>query len=179
MNAAHLFLREATASYHAKVDAAFGSFDLSNLIEYTRFLRAQAGAYLPIEEAIEQAGVANVLDDWQERKRGHALIADLESLGSTAPSPLVAPILDSEAALWGALYVIEGSRLGGRTLAPAVAANAPTRFLDHRLEKGAWRKLLERLSTNLLSDHDQRVAASTAQAVFELFETSAKAANKV
>jgi heme oxygenase len=65
--------------------------------------------------------------------------------------------------------------LGGRTLAPAVGPDAPKRFLSHQQEKGAWRKLLDQIDQSLVGEDDRKVAASTAQTVFDLFETSAKA----
>lgn len=179
MNAAHKLLREATAPHHAKVDAAFGAYDLSDPVQYIRFLRAQAGAYIAVESALDRSGAAALVDDWPQRRRADALLADLHVLGSEAPSPLPAPPLDSEAALWGALYVLEGSRLGGRTLAPMVAPGAPRQFLDHQPERGAWRKLLDRLDQRLVNDDDRRVATSTAQAVFDLFEASARTAERV
>jgi heme oxygenase (biliverdin-IX-beta and delta-forming) len=178
MNSAHQFLREATAPHHGKVDAAFGSFNLADLNDYRRFLLAQAKAYIPVEDALERAGAGELLEDWSDRRRSGALIADLHRLGSDVPAPLPPPPLDSEAAIWGALYVLEGSRLGGRTLAPSVAEGTSRGFLDHRTEKGAWRKLLDRLNQRLINDKDRGMAASTAQAVFELFENAAKAVSK-
>ena len=179
MNAAHKLLREATAPHHARVDAAFGAYNLSNPIEYTRFLRAQAGAYIAVETALDQSGVGALVEDWPKRRRADALVADLNALGSDIPPPLPSPPLDSEAALWGALYVLEGSRLGGKTLAPTVAPGAPRQFLDHQPERGAWRKLLDRLDQCLINDEDRRVATSTAQTVFDMFEASARAVKKV
>lgn len=172
-------LREATAPHHARVDAAFGSFDLSDPPQYTDFLKAQAGAHIAVEQALDRSGAAALIDDWPRRRRAEALVSDLQSLGSGVPPPLNPPPLDSEGALWGALYVLEGSRLGGRLLAPTVASGAPRQFLDHQVEKGAWRKLLDTLDRRLLDDGDREIATSTAQAVFDLFEASAQALKRV
>ncbi len=53
---------------------------------------------------------------WAPRRRLGWLDADLAALGLTAPEALPAPALADEAAALGALYVVEGSTLGGRII---------------------------------------------------------------
>jgi heme oxygenase len=175
---AHKFLRETTSPYHARVDEAFGSFDLKTPDGYRHFLQAQAMAFLPVEAALDEGGAGSLLYDWQNRKRGAALLSDLRDLDAVIPEALRSLALADDAELWGALYVIEGSRLGGRFLAGSIPPHLPKAFMTHSVEKCAWRSLLDRLDLGLVNDDDRKKAASAAQAVFRLFEDAAVAVRK-
>ena len=123
-------LREHTHAAHETVDAAFAHFDLADRPSYRDFLVAHARA-LPVAEAIA-AQVATF------RARTPLLADDLAALGASFPTPLPAPPAD-DAAAWGALYVLEGSRLGGRLLAAQVASDLPAAYLGAIHEPGEWR----------------------------------------
>ena len=56
-------LRKATRPHHDAVDALFSRFDLSRPEDYTAFLLHQGAAHIPIEQALEAAGAADVLAD--------------------------------------------------------------------------------------------------------------------
>ena len=165
-------LREATAAEHERVDAAFADFDLADRRSYANFLAAQAAALLPVEAGIDRSDVARLLPDWPERRRGSLLCDDLNALEVSA---LVgAPVdFDSDEAVLGAVYVLEGSRMGGRMLARAVAPNLPCRFLEAS-DDGRWRTLTALIDTALGSDEQRAVAIDAARAVFARFEQSAR-----
>lgn len=173
MNAAHKLLREGTADCHSRVDAAFGRFDLASREGYSAFLTAQARAFIPIEASLDAAGAREIIGDWDARKRTAAIITDLECLKVHIPKPCSVPKVDDLAAIWGQVYVLEGSRLGGRMLKRAVSSELPTAFLGHELPSGAWRELLDRLDEKLIDPEDRRVALSAARDVFGLFEAAA------
>lgn len=133
-------LRAATASAHDMVDAAFGSHDLSAATDYARFLIAHALA-LP---AAERRFVAtDGLPPWRERSS--MIAADLADLGHAMPAPLAFSLPNRPGAAWGALYVTEGSRLGGIMLARSVGADLPARYLGAKHDHGEWRALLTRI----------------------------------
>ena len=177
MNAAHKLLRDATSDCHARVDAAFSAFDLTTKEGYRDFLTAQARAYLPVEAALDEAGAADLLPDWPLRKRGDALRHDIESLGMTAPEQGSTPTFNETSEMWGALYVVEGSRLGGRVLARSVPADMPTKFLTHYVHKSTWRNLLGQLELRLDNENAQKKAVAAARMIFDLFEDAARTAN--
>ncbi|SOB87225.1 heme oxygenase [Sphingomonas guangdongensis] len=159
-------LRAATADDHERVDAAFARFDLTDRRGYAAFLSAQAAAMLPIEAALDAAPVT---PDWPLRRRAHLLRADLAALQTSVPPPLDPPPFAGEPALLGALYVIEGSRLGGAMLVRSVSPDLPRSFLaahDSRL----WRDLLDLLDRRLADEEQLAVAAAAARSVFALFE---------
>jgi len=166
-------LRDATAAAHRELDAQLSSFDLTVMAGYRRFLRASAGALLPLEAALVEAGVARMFPDWPERSRSAAIAADLGRLGSAAQSTVSVPPLTSGGML-GTMYVLEGSRLGAKFLLKEVADAADPRiaeatgYLSHGAGKRLWQSFLSRLQSEEVSDEDEVIeAARTAFVAFE------------
>jgi heme oxygenase len=169
----HEALRAGTRASHERVDAVFGGFDLGNEADYRRFLRAHARAFLPVEAALEAAGIGRLVDDWPQRRRSALIVADLTALGE--PVPATTPMtITGDAAAWGALYVLEGSRLGGAMLARRIGDGLPRGYLGAAQSPGAWRKLLELLASSLYADDLIEAAVASAHAVFERFEAAAR-----
>lgn len=165
-------LRAATSEAHERLDARFSTFDLSHPVDYGAFLRAQAGAFFPMEDALDAAGADTVVADWPERRRGPALRADLTALDLPEPAPVAVPSLSSEAAILGALYVLEGSRLGGAMLVRQVPDALPKTFLTPG-NPAAWRAFVTVLDERLSSQADIDEAAHVASSVFDAFASSA------
>ncbi|HEY0627545.1 MAG TPA: biliverdin-producing heme oxygenase [Allosphingosinicella sp.] len=163
-------LRAATAADHARVDALFSRYDLSGKEGYRRFLLAQAAAFLPAEQALEEAGAGGLLEDWPQRRRSHLLIADLEALIAPAPEPIPPPLFPDQASVMGGIYVLEGSRLGGAVLKRSIAEGAPRQFLAADQGRGSWRILLEKLDIFLYRSDLIEAAADAAKSVFQRFE---------
>lgn len=169
-------LRAATGDAHERVDAAFSRFDLADEDGYRGFLLAQAGGFLPVETALDEAGAERLLPDWPERRRGTLLRADLADLNVTPPEPFAAPVfLSIKAPMLGAIYVLEGSRLGGAVLKKAVPSHFPRRFLEARQAAGSWRRLLQALDEFLIRPGDLEAAILAAEEVFARFERAANA----
>ncbi len=163
-------LRSATKADHERLDGLFERFDLGDAQAYRRFLIAHARALPAAEAAI---AVDPPLDGWQPRAA--LLAADLNELGVASPSPLTGFDLPDEAARWGAIYVLEGSRLGGALLSRRVAAGLPRRYLGAVHESGSWRNLLVTLD-NLpypANGGEDRVVTA-ARRTFALFEQAAR-----
>ncbi len=166
-------LKARTDAAHARVDALFSRLNLADLADYRTFLSAQAGPHLAVEASVDSAGAERILPDWPQRRRAAALRADLAELG-------IAPVADdepfsfaSDAEMLGAVYVLEGSRLGGSLLKRQVVDTAPRRFLDQDQAPGAWRKLLEKLDEALYDQPRREAAADMAEQVFARFEAAA------
>lgn len=141
MIAAHAVLREATADKHAQVDTAFARFDLADRESYSCFLRAHARALGAIELTLAAAP-----DGFpQVRTRLDYLASDLAALAAPWPDAMPLNGQFRPAALFGMLYVAEGSRLGGGVLATRVGGHMPTSYLSAVHQKGEWRALLAEL----------------------------------
>ena len=164
-------LRAATAHYHDRVDRVFSGANLGEVGSYGRFLLAQAAGYLPIEAALTCGGVGRTMPDWDARQRGGLLLADLADLELAPPDCVREIIFGEEAAVLGALYVLEGSRLGGALLKRSVPPTFPSRFLGGG-DSAAWRRLLAVLDERLDTDAKRAIAIEAASAVFTLFEVS-------
>ncbi|HXH43875.1 MAG TPA: biliverdin-producing heme oxygenase [Bradyrhizobium sp.] len=169
-------LRDATSAAHRELDAQMSSFDLTDFFGYRRFLEASAGALLPLEAALVEAGVAKTFPDWPERARSHAVAKDLERLGRDAQATVsVLPLTPS--GVLGTMYVLEGSRLGAKFLLKTVADSADARvaaataYLSHGTGKRFWQSFLSRLQSEKSCDEDEAIEA--AQAAFAAFELAA------
>jgi len=165
-------LRTATAADHERVDRAFGAFDLADRAGYTDFLLAQAHAFVPVEAEIDAFDPRHFLPDWDERRRADALRADLVELGETLQPSRPSGLFRSREEILGAIYVLEGSRLGGRMLARSVPADLPQRFLATS-GSAMWRNLIEVLDKLLISDDQLKLAIDAARRTFALFEAGA------
>ena len=162
-------LRAASGPAHDRVDAAYGAFRLDDRDDYVAFLTAHARA-LPAVEAALAAHPG--LPIWRERTS--LLRDDLADLARAMP-PSLPFALDDDAAAWGALYVTEGSRLGGTLLARAVAEGWPGRYLGARHLPGEWRALLAAIEAKAAdaSPAWHEAAVAGAMNCFALYERAA------
>ena len=177
---AHALLRNATRIWHDRVEAGFERYDLQTVAGLTAFLRRQALAQLPVEAELDARGLSRVLPDWPERRRGEALSTDLAQLGAPLPDTAAMRIaLPTPERMMGALYVLEGSRLGGKILQRRVAASPEERvrsadaYLSHAGPRGGWRIFLARLNQLGSTDEKRRDALAGAEQTFALFHAAA------
>ncbi|MEJ5977799.1 biliverdin-producing heme oxygenase [Novosphingobium sp. PS1R-30] len=166
-NSAIAHLRAATRSDHEQVDGAYGHFALATAEGYRDFLTAHA-RILPLAERLIDP--AALVAGWQGRTE--ALRADLAAMDGETPPELDFALPPGEAARWGALYVIEGSRLGGAVLAKLVPEGLPAAYLGARHGPGAWRDLLARLDAAV--GDDLAAAEQGAKAMFGAYLEAAR-----
>lgn len=171
-------LRAATAPCHAAVDEAYSGYALDTVEGYRGFLLAHARALVPLEEALERAGIETLLPDWPARRRRAALAGDLQALGAALPEMPAVALPGDPAGLWGAAYVVEGSRMGSRMLgqrlrraghpwvAPALG------YLCHRLDEQLWPGFVRRLEAHAADLAPEPLLAGARQA-FALFLAAA------
>lgn len=169
-------LRTATADDHARLDARLGTLDLGTAAGLRCFLEINAAALLPLEAALEAAGVADLLPDWHRHARSRSILADLAALGGTA-RPLEPPRIAGRFAMLGTLYVLEGSRLGAAHLLKAIRRSAatglPTAFLGHGAGERLWPDFLAVLERHAGELPDEGSIVEPARRAFALFEQAA------
>ena len=88
--------------------------------EYVRMLNWLYGFYAPVEARIRKYLTPDVFPDMTKRSRAEYLLWDIKETGLPMPEPEVCtdlPVVDSFPSALGALYVLEGSTLGGRIIA--------------------------------------------------------------
>jgi heme oxygenase (biliverdin-IX-beta and delta-forming) len=162
------YLKLSTRDLHGRLDAAAGVMRLETYPGYGDFLAAHAAALIPLEAALERGGIERLLPDWALRRRSIALSQDLEELGLFC-EPLAAPVFKSDAALMGAAYVLEGSRLGTFVILSRVGKERPTRYLGHGGGMKFWPRFLDALEGNVEVRRTPQVAVAAARAAFSLF----------
>lgn len=165
-------LRQATAREHARLEAAI---DMASALagDRTRLLLAYWSFHAGAEAAMAP-WLADLEDVSFIRRRRRAVLeqALADRLQDVLPQPPAVPQLRSEAAALGALYVTEGSTLGGRMiLRAAVAAGTDLgglEFLDpYGRETGAmWLALRAALDRRLAEAAAFDAAAEAADTLF-------------
>lgn len=172
-------LRQQTRREHIRTEAVYTDFDLQTLQGYIRFLIAQASAGLAVEQSLESAGVTEVVEDWPDRRRSQLLRDDLARLNVDGIALQPPRSLGSKAEIMGAVYVLEGSRLGGNILRKRVYRSAPTRFLDAKAKPGAWKAFLASLETQLPGKEEIGLAVGAARGVFATYQAAGLAAAEI
>ncbi|MGE0597356.1 MAG: biliverdin-producing heme oxygenase [Hyphomonadaceae bacterium] len=175
--AAHGLLRAACADAHARLDAKAGRFDLSDRDSYAEMLMRLSGPLTALESALANGAWPRLFADWRMRARAQALRADLMQLGGHFVEERAAPIED-DAAAFGALYVLEGSRLGGRVQARMVQASADpvvrgaTNFFHHGAGQPFWRDFIVALNASPAVAAQPERARAAALDAFARFEAA-------
>ncbi|MBF0876491.1 biliverdin-producing heme oxygenase [Gluconobacter cerevisiae] len=163
-------LRRVSRQAHETVDEAFSRFDLADRESYGAFLTAHAGALLTAEAYL--ARHADAVPAW--RSRSELLKDDLRHMELEIPSARQDVFPERDGTALGVLYVLEGSRLGGRVLSARVAQGLPRAYLSAFHQKGEWPEFLAHLERSLNESDAARRQAVTAGAImtFDLFRTS-------
>jgi heme oxygenase len=175
-------LRAATNEVHERLHghdgfAAAASGTISTE-DYRDLLARLYGFHAAFDDAMERAPSDLARDiELPARARDVLLALDLLGLGveaemlSRLPRPTLAP-LSGEGEHLGALYVVEGSTMGGVIIARALGGFGENRrfYLGHGADHGRlWRVFLARLDT--LEGEAADAAERAAAQVFSAFDT--------
>ena len=127
---------------------------------YRTLLEQLYGVYCPVESEIARSmsEIATWLPDIDKRMRTASLSLDLRVLGNFCPEALPlapTPPLCSLPQRFGCLYVLEGSTLGGQTIAREVSSqlryspeSGCSFFASHGAEiSGMWRRFREAIES--------------------------------
>lgn len=163
------FLRAHTRVDHEAVDAAFGGFGLDTPAGYGAFLTAHARVLAVAERALDPGGL---VQGWEGRTA--ALASDLAELSLTWPQEIDLVLPAGEAARWGAIYVLEGSRLGGIYLARSVPEGLPKAYLSAKHVSSGWKALLGAMDQSDTGPAWRADALAGAKALFAAYITAAR-----
>ena len=171
---AHETLRRHTRHLHDALDARLVLSNLTSRTGYIDYLLIN-WACVPIEHALERAGIDQVLPDWERRRRRNALLTDLEALGVAPPSYAALAIDSDVGSLLGWSYVLEGSRLGASVVLQTVMASSEleiastTGFLRHGDGERLWESFKVELEKINLHPLTITMACIGATAAFQRF----------
>ncbi len=176
-------LRRETADLHAAVEEAAGlprsvrsREDYAALL--TQLLRFHVSAESALGDEVWSRRWAGLGIDLRRYRRSALLVGDLTAMGARVACPVeAAPLVVSTfPAALGCLYVVEGSALGGRVIAPVVRnrlGQVSTSFFDSagRDHPRPWRDLRGALQRYGESEPDHDEVIDGARATFVAFQT--------
>ena len=119
-------LRSETKTAHQQLERATLPYikAATNDADYAKLLRLFYGYFMPVEELINQQHPASLIPDYAERRKAAAVTDDLKTAGAweeTIPQATQLPHIHDMATALGALYVLEGSTLGGQIISKMLA----------------------------------------------------------
>ena len=99
---------------------------INNLDDYTNILTTFYGYFSPVECEIEKHITNTILPDIKLRKRSSFIISDLHNLNYTMPLAVAGeiPLINSYLKAAGAMYVLEGSTMGGQHIVQMLTQKA-------------------------------------------------------
>jgi heme oxygenase len=159
-----------------------GTSCVGNALRLERLLLIHYDAFTLLVPALERAGADVVCPGWDGRVRLEALEGDLRVLRARPQRPLTPkPSFTRRPEIWGALYALEGSRLGNRVILRRVMEcgtqeeRRATQFLSDGLEDcSAWGKFAVQLDDLQFSGEAFELASLGAEQVFETYLKAAK-----
>lgn len=149
--------------------------------DYGALLKIFYGYFSPVEKIIEHHLSFQQLPDIKHRRKAAFLLHDLNLLsfnaGNIPVSPFV-PTVTNEVQAWGALYVLEGSTLGGRGITRLLLKQCSEITINHLKffngygeETGPmWRRFLESLNNQEYNDSEVGSAVQAANETFLNFK---------
>lgn len=176
-------LRDSTADLHQRLE---DQLDLASpeltLDRYADAVSVLAAATLAVEAGLQRAFAADPQLghrlDWATRRKTDLLVRDLRALGRRLPACVQPPALSGAAQVVGAMYVTEGSTLGGQVVNSLVrrrlGEDTPrSSFTPYgTATKERWNEF-RRAASDLVSDDQIDDATHAAREIFELFLTVA------
>ena len=171
-----LALRDATRPHHERVEAAV---DLPartrDRATYRALLASLYSLFGPLEEQLAGLPWREAGLDFAAHRRAHLLRADIADLGGApeAVAPAALPRTDGLAAGLGALYVLEGSALGGKIIAREAEAALGLGGVGTSFFRGGdgatWRAFGRALDAALDTPDRFRRARHAAEQTFDAF----------
>lgn len=167
----HASLKARTRHAHDTVDGLFSRFDLGERDSYINFLLAHGRVLPGIEAALRNDG----LPAWLPRTG--RLAHDLVAFGHGLPQPI--EVRSGPGLAWqtGLVYVMEGSRLGGRLLLRRVRPGYSVQFLSAVHEPGGWQAFTRALDARACREGAAWLEEAVDGALhgFELYAAAAEA----
>ena len=90
--------------------------------DYVEVLKLFYGYFKPVEECIDKYLSDEIIPHFSTRRKSAAILNDIQSLqpGSTVKICTDVPVINSKEEAIGAMYVLEGSTLGGKIISEMI-----------------------------------------------------------
>jgi heme oxygenase len=120
-------VRIATSAHHRTLDHSMIPFieSVKTIKDYAALLLLFYGYFKPVYNSIDAFIDTSYLPDYQSRRKPEWILNDLNELDVNYTIQLCnkLPVIDNNAAAFGALYVLEGSTLGGMIIKKMISNN--------------------------------------------------------
>jgi heme oxygenase len=130
-------LKSGTAALHIETEELLlPKFSgIRSYEDYASVLRMFYGFFHPLQQICASFLSADDLPDIDQRRHAGFILKDLAALGVQETPPLcdMLPVINSKAAAFGALYVMEGSTLGGRMISKMLKKHPAISLTDNHL----------------------------------------------
>lgn len=176
-------LRQSTAEIHKELDSwlmpVFKNVD--NAEKYSKLLKAFYSYYAPLMERISVELDTQYLPDFSQRRKPDAILNDLDSLNKNDTSTTMAtqlPEINNASQAFGALYVLEGSTLGGVFLSKVLAENMKmdeqnglSFFYGYgKASRDMWNVFIDKINLFAEEKGDEAAIVTAAQNTFKYFK---------
>lgn len=172
-------LKKATSGQHGEIEKNMNLMSPEmNRTRYKNLMARFAVFFNKIEEEIDHREDLPIELEWDKRKKCDLLARDLQLLGmrpanSNLPEEFQPPLKRLPEVL-GALYVLEGSTLGGQMLAAhftdklSITSDTGGAYYNaYGSQTGAyWRKYIEVLESKITTEADLQLAVNAARKTF-------------
>jgi heme oxygenase (biliverdin-IX-beta and delta-forming) len=126
-------LRSETLQAHEKAEKILAPklASINSYRDYASILKMFYGFFSPLEKSISKYVSSDLLEDIHERRSSLFILPDLKAIGYSTEQFSVCkyiPLINSVPQALGAMYVLEGSTLGGRMISKILMKNIHVRF---------------------------------------------------
>ena len=183
--AAAQMLKEQTVAKHQELEALMLPClnSITQKQQYVQLLHTFYGYFKPVEDAVAPFMKDAVMPDWQLRRKAKTILLDLAALEQNKTTISLAkqlPEIETLAQAMGALYVLEGSTLGGRGITKMLLKNAAAGLTPAHLQffggygsqTGAmWTTFVNLLNSFSFSEKEKAQLVEAANQTFYYFKT--------
>lgn len=172
------FTDEAHASLEKKIIQKLKTISSSE--DYYMILSLFYGYYHELEKLITAFLDTNILSDYDQRRKSAAIRQDIKSLSQSADGLVMCadlPQIGNGFQALGAVYVLEGSTLGGQVISKMIAdrIDLPKDSLSFFEGYGAdthkmWAIIIQKLNELKMSAKEQEQLLDAANSTFKKFE---------
>ncbi|MGE9313627.1 biliverdin-producing heme oxygenase [Niabella sp. CJ426] len=171
-------IKEATKAPHQQLEVVVVKKlkSIRSQADYADLLKHFYAYFSKVEQAVAPYINETVLPDYAERRNSSYIKADIEALGEsveTLPHAVAPGIVNTISAL-GALYVLEGSIMGGRIIVQMLEKAGITQGVSFFSGYGEatgqmWQRFTEVLNRYAPTEDDEAQAIAAANATFKQF----------
>lgn len=151
--------------------------------QYVQLLHSFYGYFKPVEDAVAPFMNNAVMPDWHLRRKAQSILLDLAALNQPNDSMSLAthlPRIQTLPQALGALYVMEGSTLGGRGITKMLLKNEAAGLQPGHLQffagygshtGGMWTTFVNVLNSFQFTEKEMEQMVEAANQTFYFFKT--------